>query len=78
MSIPLLAWRLYNACQDVERCLTVIAEYSKLGISGTIHDLEHRDMLVELRGDRNLALDDLIDKIREEPLPAQQIKEPKD
>lgn len=39
------AWCLFQTCQEVERILMVISVYEDMGISGNVHDLEHRSML---------------------------------
>lgn len=38
------AWLVYLAWLEVERCDAAIRQYAGAGISGTPHDIEHRQM----------------------------------
>lgn len=41
------AMHLISAIRTLELCDRAIAEYEAAGISGTVHDLEHREMRTE-------------------------------
>ncbi len=38
------AWELCQVMQIIESCDRAIAQYAEMGISGTVHDIEHQEM----------------------------------
>jgi len=49
-------WLAIQAIQKIESCRNAIRQYAEAGLSGTEHDIEHREMLAKALDDFRRAV----------------------